>query len=317
MYRETTVGHLQSETDDAVAKLELAPMLRGVITEINGRPASEVAGDHWVISGDRGITYSDLPPEGAVVTAGEWWPSGYAGEPQISFSAEEGKELGLILGDKLTVNVLGRPISGTVTSFREVDFSTAGMGFVLTMNPAAIQAAPHTHLATIYAAPSAEAAILRDLSNTFPNITVIRVKEVIERVAEILGSISLAVTFGAFASLITGAVVLIGSAAATERARSYEAALLKTLGATRLSVLVNFSLRSVIMGAAAGLFAVAAGAVAGWAVMTFLMETSYTFELTSAAVVVAGGILLTLLSGMFFSLRSMSVRPARILRARD
>jgi hypothetical protein len=36
-------------------------MLRGVITAINGRPAREVAGDHWVVRGDRGITYAALP----------------------------------------------------------------------------------------------------------------------------------------------------------------------------------------------------------------------------------------------------------------
>ena len=33
-------------------------MLRGVLSRINGRPASEVAGDHWVVTGDRGVTYS-------------------------------------------------------------------------------------------------------------------------------------------------------------------------------------------------------------------------------------------------------------------
>lgn len=305
------------ENDPEVTRVQLAPMLRGMITEINGYPAIEVAGDHWVISGDRGITYSERPPDGTVVTEGTWWPEGYDGEPQISFSADEAEELGLNLGDRLTVNVLGRPITGVITSFREVDFSTAGMGFVLVMNPDAISTAPHTHLATIYANSSAEADILRDLSNGFPNITVIRVKEVIVRVAEILGSISLAVTYGALASVVTGAVVLVGSAAATERSRSYEAALLKTLGASRLSVLMNFSLRSIVMGTAAGLVAVATGSIAGWSVMTFLMETPYRFETTSAFVVIVGGIVVTLLSGMFFSLRSMAVRPARVLRTRE
>jgi putative ABC transport system permease protein len=162
-------------------------MLRGVITRINGRPAREVAGDHWVLQGDRGVTYSARPPEGTVVTAGAWWPEDYDGPPQISFAAEEGAEMGLSLGDRLTVNILGRDIEGEITSFREVDFSTAGIGFVLSMNPGALPGAPHTHHRHDLCRGGGEAAILRDLATAFPNITAIRVKDAIDRVTEVLG----------------------------------------------------------------------------------------------------------------------------------
>ena len=87
-------------------------MLRGIITRINGRPAREVAGDHWVVRGDRGVTYSAAPPDEPPITAGEWWPEDYDGPPQISFAAEEAAEMGLALGDTLTVNILGRDIDG-------------------------------------------------------------------------------------------------------------------------------------------------------------------------------------------------------------
>ncbi len=73
-------------------------MLRGVITKINNTPASEVAGSHWVTSGDRGVTYAHKPPQMTQVTKGEWWPENYEGPPQISFAAEEAAEIGLKLG---------------------------------------------------------------------------------------------------------------------------------------------------------------------------------------------------------------------------
>ena len=94
------------ENDPAVSKIDSAPMLRGVVTMINGRPAEEVAGDHWVVRGDRGITYADLPGEDTTITAGEWWPEGYDGPPQVSFAAEEAEEIGLALGDTITVKFL-------------------------------------------------------------------------------------------------------------------------------------------------------------------------------------------------------------------
>ncbi|MCF1707587.1 FtsX-like permease family protein [Tabrizicola sp. J26] len=303
--------------DPAVSRVESAPMLRGILTQINGRPAKEVAGEHWVLNGDRGVTYSAAPPEGTKVTAGEWWPEDYTGDPQISFAAEEAEEMGLKLGDKLTVNILGRDIVGTITSFRQVDFSTGGMGFVMTMNPAALKGAPHTSIATVYAAPEAEAKILRDLASAYPNITAIRVRDAIDRVTDALNAIAEATAWAAAATLLTGFIVLIGAAAAGERARVYEAAVLKTLGATRGRILGSFALRAALMGAAAGVFAILAGAVAGWAVMVWAMDSHYRFEPASALAIVLGGILATLLAGFFFALRPLSVRPAQVLRAAE
>jgi putative ABC transport system permease protein len=303
--------------DPAVSKVESAPMLRAVLTQINGRPAKDVAGEHWVVRGDRGITYSALPQENAKVVAGEWWPEEYSGPAQISFAAEEAEEIGLQLGDALVVNVLGRDIEATITSFRQVDFSSAGMGFVMTMNPTALQGAPHTFIATVYAEEAAEAAILRDVSRAYPNVTAVRIRDAIDRVTEALQAIATATAWAASATLVTGFVVLIGAAAAGERARVYEAAVLKTLGATRGRILLSFALRSALMGAAAGTVAIAAGALAGWAVMVFVMEADYSFEPVSAFAIVLGGILATMAAGLLFALRPLAARPAQVLRSQE
>ncbi|WP_096787709.1 ABC transporter permease [Rhodobacter sp. CZR27] len=305
------------QEDAAVSRVEAAPMLRGVLTRINGRPAREVAGEHWVVRGDRGISYAATPPESGRVVAGSFWPADYQGPAQVSFAAEEAEEIGLKLGDRLTVNILGRDIEAEITSFREVDFSSAGMGFVMVMNPSALQGAPHTFIATVYAEPEAEAAILRDLASAFPNITAIRVRDAIDRVTEALSAIATATAWAAAATLVTGFIVLIGAAAAGERGRIYEAAVLKTLGATRGRILASFALRSALLGAAAGLVAILAGGLAGWAVMTFVMDSDFRFEPVSALAIVAGGILATLLAGMVFALRPLRARPAQVLRAQE
>lgn len=305
------------EGDPAVSKVESAPMLRAVLTQINGRPAKEVAGEHWVVRGDRGITYAAQPQENAQVVAGAWWPEDYTGPAQVSFAAEEAEEIGLKLGDELVVNVLGRDIPATITSFRQVDFSSAGMGFVMTMNPTALQGAPHTFISTVYAEEEAEAAILRDVSKAYPNVTAIRIREAIDRVTEALEAIATATAWAAAATLVTGFVVLIGAAAAGERARVYEAAVLKTLGATRGKILASFALRSALMGAAAGVVAIVAGGIAGWAVMVFVMEASYRFEPVSAIAIVLGGVLATMAAGLLFALRPLAARPAQVLRSQE
>ena len=305
------------ENDPAVTRIESAPMLRGIITQINGKPAREVAGDHWVLSGDRGVTYSAMPSENTRITSGEWWPEDYTGAPQISFAAEEAEEMGLSLGDSLTINILGRDITGTITSFREVDFSTAGIGFILSMNPAALQGAPHTFISTVYADDAAETQILRDLAGAYPNITAIRVRDAIDRVSEVLSGLAAATSYGAAATLLTGFLVLIGAAAAGTNARTYEAAVLKTLGATRRRILVSFATRSALLGLGAGAVALTAGIAGGWAVSRFIMDTDFTIIWPSAIAIVAGGVLATLLAGLAFAWGPLAARPAHVLRARE
>jgi putative ABC transport system permease protein len=301
----------------AVSQVESAPMLRGIITQINGQDARDVAGGHWVVQGDRGITYASAMPAGTSVTDGVWWPEDYTGPPQISFAREEAQEIGLKLGDMLTVNILGRDITARVTSFREVDFSNAGMGFVMTMNAAAVAGAPHSFIATVYSDQAAEAGILRDMASAYPNITAIGIKAAIARAAEALGAIAQATTLAALATLATGFVVLIGAAASGERARVYEAAVLKVLGASRGRILASFALRATLTGAAAGLVALAAGGLGAWGVMYFIMDADYLFEPISALAVVLGGIGATLLASLIFVLRPLSRRPAGVLRSQD
>lgn len=305
------------DNDPAVSRVDYAPMLRGVITKINNRPAREVAGDHWVLRGDRGLTYSAQLPKNTRITAGEWWGPDYTGAPQISFAADEAQEMGLKLGDQMTINILGRDITATITSFREVDFSSAGMGFITAMNPSALAGAPHSFIATVYATPEAEAAILRDIGNAYANVTAIRVRDAIDRVSVLLAGIASATSWGAGATLITGFLVLIGAALSGETARIFEAAVLKTLGASRGQILRSLALRSAILGAAAGIVALSAGITAGWAICQFVLETDFDVIWPSALLIVGAGLLANLLAGIGFALRPLAARPAQVLRTRD
>jgi len=306
-----------AQSQSGVTSIETAAMLRGIITRVNGKSAKEAWGDHWVIQGDRGVSYAATQPEDAIITKGEWWAEDYSGPPLVSFADEEAEELGLQLGDELTVNILGRDITVKVANLREVDFRNMGINFIMIFNQTALAGAPHSHIATVYASEESEAPVLRSVAKAFPNITAIRVRDAIDRVTETLNAIASATSWGASATLLTGFIVLIGAAAAGERRRVYESAVLKTLGASRARILASFALRSAIMGAAAGAVAIFSGTIAGWAVITQVMNSDYVFEPVSAFLIIAGGALASLLTGLFFALKPLAARPAQILRAAD
>lgn len=307
-------------TVPTVSEITTAPMLRGILTRINGQDAKAVAGDHWVVQGDRGISYAEVPPEGTTITAGQWWGADALapGAPsQVSFAEEEALEMGLKIGDKLVVNVLGRDIEAEITSLRAVDFSNAGMGFVMILSPGALRAAPHSHIATVFADPAHEAEILRLMTREFPNVTAVSVRNAAARVTDVLTAIARATTIAASVTLLTGFAVLIGVAAAGERARRYEAAILKVLGASRRRILGSFALRSVLLGLVAGVVAVAAAALGSWAVITQLMEAEFIFFPIPALVTILGGVVLTLVAGLALSRQSMNISPAQVLRNRE
>ncbi len=303
--------------DPAVSQVDTAPMLRGIITQINGQSAEEFAQGHWVVRGDRGITYSATNADGNTITEGEWWPEDYDGPPVMSFAAEEAAEIGLAIGDEVTVNILGRDITATITNFRDVSWEDAGIGFVMALNPSALAGAPHSWISTVYATPEAEAPILRDLAGAYPNITAIRIRDAIDQVVDLISGIAAATRYGALITLATGFLVLIGAAIAGERARTYEAAVLKTLGASRRRIMTSFALRAALLGLAAGIVALVAGILGGWAVATFIMEDDYSIVWSNALLIVGGGALTSLLAGLAFALRPLAAKPARVLRARE
>ena len=304
-------------TDPAVRKVDTAPMLRGIITQINGRSANDFADGHWVVRGDRGVTYTGPLPDGTEITEGAWWPENYTGPPLMSFAAEEATEIGLSIGDTITINILGRDITATIANFRNVSWEDAGIGFVMAFNPSALAGAPHSWISTVYATPEAEAAILRDLAGQYPNITAIRIRDAIDQIIDLVSGIAAATRYAALATLVTGFLVLIGAAAAGERTRTYEAAVLKTLGATRGRIMLSFALRAALLGLAAGIVALAAGILGGWAVTVYIMEGDYYVIWTNALLIIGGGVFASLLAGLAFAIRPLAAKPAQILRARE
>ncbi len=300
--------------NEGVDRVETAPMLRGLVTHINDRPVGELAGDHWVLRGDRGISYAQNMPEQTVLTAGQWWPDDYTGSPQISFAAEEAEEIGIGLGDTLTLNILGRSISANITSLREVDFSNADMGFVIVLNANALKGAPHSHIATVYAQAEAEIPLLNELGEAFPNVTGIQVREAVLLVSGIVSAIASAAFICAIATLITGVLILISAASANNIQRAYEAAILKTLGATRKEILVSFVFRSAMVGALAASVALGAGLLGGWGVFYFVFGSEFKIIWFNAAIILIGGVGTTLITGVLFAIGPLSQSATTELR---
>lgn len=302
---------------EGTSKLERVPSLRGRIAAVNGVPADrlEVPADRrWLLRGDRGLTYSATLPEHTRITAGEWWPADYDGPPLLSVDANAAEGLGLSVGDSMTINVLGRDIDGTVANLRRVDWSTMGLNFVVIFSPGLLQSAPHTHLATAHATPAAEELLFAAVTDTFPNVSVVRMKEALLEVNRLLGQVATAVRSAAGVTLLAGVLVLAGAIVAGRRQRLREAAILKVLGATRADVLRAMIVEYALLGLATAVVGGLVGWLAAWVVITQVMGAEWiALPLTMAATALAA-MVLTVLLGLIGTWPVLSQRPAQVLR---
>jgi len=309
------------EGDAPAALIETQPMLRGRIVALKGIPAADYPAPpeaQWVLRGDRGITYSETLPDNSKVVAGQWWPQDYQGTPLVSFAEELGRELGLEIGDSVTVNVLGREIETEVANFRTVAWESLSINFVMVFSPNTFAGAPHAHLATLTypdgGTTEEEVGLLRTLAETHPTVTAVRVKDALDAVNDVVGDIALAIRAAASVTLVASILVLGGALAASHRGRIYDAVILKTLGATRARLVGAFALEYAIIGAATAVFAILTGTLAAWYVLTDIMDVEFEMmPLTAAgAVVVALGVTVGL--GLVGTWRALGEKPAAILR---
>ncbi len=303
--------------EPGVTAVNNAPMLRGRIVAVKGVPAEQVkaAPDAaWALKGDRGLTYSDTVPEGSTLVSGTWWPADYAGPPLVSMVDEIADGLGLAIGDKIRVNVLGREIEAEVASLRRVNWRSMGINFVMVFSPNTLKSAPHSHVVTIEMTGGDEAALLNHMAQQFPSVTAVRVKEALATVGDLLGKMLAAVRGANVLTLLTGVLVLAGALASSLAARSYEAVVLKTYGATRRQLLLAFMVEYGLLGLVSALFGMAVGAAGAWYLSSFILDLGFSFSWPVAFLTAFMAMVLTITAGLAVTARALSVKPSSHLR---
>ncbi|MBV1901807.1 MAG: FtsX-like permease family protein [Kordiimonadaceae bacterium] len=302
---------------EGVEELVTIPNLRGRVIKLNGVPAQDVEISHdvrWILRGDRGLTYTQELNKGSSIVKGDWWPADYAGGPEVSIGKDIAAGLGLDIGDTITLAVLGREITATLRSTREINWGTFGFNFAIIFDPYTLKAAPHTYMATLRATNDGEAEAFRTITKHYPNITAVRMKEVLASVNNMISQISIAVKATAFVAIIAGVLVLAGAIAAGFRQRVYESVILKVVGAVRSQILRAYLLEYALIGFITATIALALGSLVGWAVISQVMQLDFIFLPVPMVATVATSLLVTVLFGLGSSFRALSIKPNTVLR---
>ncbi|HEX5475994.1 MAG TPA: FtsX-like permease family protein [Vicinamibacterales bacterium] len=262
----------------------LIPVMRARVTGVRGRDVN-LSTFHDVrsegsLAREYVITYRDRLEPNETVVAGRFW-TGAAPLPedaqpaQVSIERTLHDRFDIGLGDTIRFDIAGRPFDATVTSIRDVKWSDArNGGFMFVFRPGPFVHAPKTWIAILQAPADADARgrLQGDLVSQFPNVSVIDVREILLTVQHALANVTTAISIVGGVALVSGILILIGAVAMTKFQRIYEAAILRTLGASTRTLATMLALEYAGLGLLAGVIGGAGAIVLTWALTRHLLD---------------------------------------------
>jgi len=254
-------------------------------------------------------------PEGNTLTAGQWWPRGYSGPPLVSVDEQLAQTLGLKLGDRIAVSLLGVERSATIASFRRIDWDSMGFNYVLVFTPNAIGDAPHNLAATIdLPSGTPTGGMLRQLVREFPSSSVIETGAILRDARGLLNQMSLAILAAASVAVLAGIAVLLGAIAAARAARTYDSVILRVLGASGRQLLLVQLIEYGLLATLLALVALPLGSGIGWVVIVRLFGFDWLPDWGVVLAVLGAGLALVNGFALAASLPLLRARPASVLR---
>ncbi|MFO1325080.1 MAG: FtsX-like permease family protein [Burkholderiales bacterium] len=271
------INVLPDQVDDAREQLRkgvgadvvFRPMVRGRLVEVNGTALdTKKYGDsraRRLAEREFNLSWATELPKGNKVSKGAFWTAGMnAGDAGMSLEDGIAETLGVTLGDQLTFDIAGSRVTAKVTSLRKVDWDSFRVNFFAVFPPGPLDGMPATYIAA-FRAPDGNNGWLPALVQQHPNILAIDIGEIVRQVQGIMDHVSRAIEFVFLFTLAGGLLVLQAAIASTQDERRFDAAILRTLGASQKQLASVQIAEFLLLGTLAGLVAAAGATATGWA----------------------------------------------------
>lgn len=296
------------------------PVIRGRLTAINGESVqtavSKEADDTRDESLNRelNLTVSDTLPRGNQLLQGSWWGPSVSAPWPVSIEARLAEKLGIKQGDTLRFTLAEGDVDATVHNIREVDWDSFQPNFYMVFPPAALANFPASYL-TAFHVPAEKRNVLNTIVQQFPTVVLIDVDAVMSQVRRLLDDVSRAIEFVLIFVLVAGVMVLLACIAAGQDQRRQEAALLRALGASRRQLIRRGLSEMLLLGAIAGVLAIAMTELLTAILYLTVLELTPSFHAELWLITPIVGAAITGLSGMWALQRVWRTAPAQVLKS--
>jgi putative ABC transport system permease protein len=304
----------QTLESGGVSKPDFSPMVRGRLVELNGRDISSAdyseENAKRLIDREFNLSYTEQLPLGNRIVSGKW----ISGDsPQVSIETGIAKTLKLKLGDQMTFEVAGEKISAPITSLRKLDWGSMRVNFFVIMPSSQLSALPQSWITSYYQNPNKETLDFQ-LSQAYPNLTLVDVSASLKQIQDVLNKLSAALGLLFAFTIVAAILVLIAAIAATQDERYRNAALLKAMGASRAVLTQIARIELLMIGFTAGLLAGIASGLAAWSLGRFVMEIEFNAFAQAILMGVAFGVIASMAAGYRFQNRIQGATAIECLR---
>ncbi len=302
--------------------VQSVPIIAARLRSVGGREVEELARGRapgegrWALLREQRLSFqADLPSDNTLV-AGRWFTGD--GVAEVSVEQEFARELGVAVGERLVLEVGGSgenpPVELLITSLRAVDWENFRINFFLVVEPGVLDSAPQRRVSAARLPPGTEQQVQDEVARSFPNVAVVQVRDVLDKIGDIVRRVSWGIRFLGGFTVVAGLVILSGAIAASTLRRGRQVALLKAIGMTRRDVVATFATEYALIGLVAGAVGALGAGVLAYFVLTRGMEIEWRFRPGLFAATTLAGAALAILGGLLASRSALRKRPIEALR---
>ncbi|MBC8284743.1 MAG: FtsX-like permease family protein [Nitrospinae bacterium] len=271
--------------------------------------------EEWFINREFALTYMEgPPPKENKIIEGQWWDEERAKNAEVSLEEDAAKRLGAKIGSQLTIDIQGIPVSAKVTSIRTVNWRNMRTNFYMIFSPGALAGAPLTYVATVHVPDEKELPLQHAVVKALPNITALSTRDIVNTIESTVAKLTTLVDFMSGFAIAAGLFILSGSIASTKYRRLRESAILKILGAKRKVVASILGFEYATLGIIAALVGILLAQGLSWAVMKYMIKSSWHLQPGIILWAFCFGVLLTVTTGILSSLDVINNKPLKTIR---
>ena len=308
---------LETRTGEAA---QMIPTARARVAFVNGQPFDfanrQTRQQQGQIGREFAVTFRPNLDTNETVIAGRWWNE-TSNVPEVSVEEEMARRLDVKIGDSITFDVSGRPITAQVTSVRALDLRNTRTAFIFVFHPQVLEKAPLTYAANVLKRmPETDRQRLqRTIIDKFPNVQIFDVADIVATIEKLVNNFVLAISFVGSFVILSGMLILIGSIALTKSQRIYENAVLKTLGAKRRTLAAILFAEYGLLGTLAGIIGAIFATALSYAAAKYVFEIDWEFDfgLTVLGVLITAVLVMTV--GAIASFDVLFRKPLATLRS--
>lgn len=285
--KEEQIKDLTAQVNTMGGRLEnISPMIRGRIVKVNDVDFIDHAknyGDDRFKNSTVNLSYRAKIKKSEQIIKGREFSGRYNSEDfskpiEVSVEKRYANSRGIKLGDRLVFDVLGLELEAVIVNIRTVKWTEFVPNFFLILQEGALDDAPKTVLATISSGDYDAQYMLLELSDLFPSLTVIDVKDLFETFSKLVKSVTAITDKMSLYSIIVGLLMSFIIIQYQMNLQKNNILRLKMIGVNNKTIRNSFLLEFGLISLGASTLGIMLGSIGSYVISTLLFNSYWDFR---------------------------------------